>query len=104
MIDLQNNDATHGDETCRDQFTKAAFREAKEQIFYSLTNGDEDVKAVAIDTLIQDDTFWNAVFNIGTDESVLTPEDIQTADFAIIQTSVFCSVASEIGKLAEELS
>ena len=45
MIDLQNNDATHGDETYKDQFTKAeAFNDAKEQIFNSLHNSDEDIK------------------------------------------------------------
>ena len=104
MIDLQNNDATHGDETYKDQFTKAAFNDAKEQIFNSLNNGDEDIKALAIDALIQDEGFWSAVFNIGANESLVTPKDIQIADMASIQTSVFCSVASEIGKLAGELS
>jgi len=104
MIDLQNNDATHGDETYQDQFTTSAFNDAKEQIFNSLHNGDEDIKALAIDALIQDEGFWSAVFNIGSDESLVVPKDIQIADMASIQTSVFCSVASEIGKLAGELS
>ena len=104
MIDLQNNDATHGDETYQDQETTTAFNEAKEQIFNSLSSGDEDIKAVAIDALIQDESFWSAVFNIGANESLVTPKDIQIADMASIQTSVFCSVASEIGKLQEELS
>jgi len=104
MIDLQNNDAVHGDETYKDKFTTEAFKEAKERIFNSLSNGDEDIKAVAIDTLIQDETFWNAVFNIGADESILTPKNIQSTDLAIIQSSVFCSVSAEIGQLAEELS
>ena len=104
MIDLQNNDATHGDETYQDQFTTAAFNDAKEQILNSLSNGDEDIKALAIDSLIQYEGFWNAVFNIGANESIVLPWDIQIADLASIQTAVFCSVASEIGKLARELS
>jgi len=104
MIDLQNNDAVHGDEKYKDRFTTEAFWKAKKQIFNSLGNDDEDIKAIAIDTLIQDETFWSAIFNIGTDESILTPEDIDSADFASIQTSVFCSVSAEIGQLAEELS
>lgn len=104
MIDLQNNDATHGDETYQDQFTTEAFKEARDQIFNSLHNGDEDIKALAIDSLIQDEKFWDAVFNIGTDESVVIPKNIKIVDMARIQSSVFCSVASEIGKLAEELS
>ena len=48
MIDLQDNDATHGDETYQDQFTTAAFNDAKEQIFNSLSNGDEDIKSVSL--------------------------------------------------------
>ena len=74
MIDLQNNDATHGDETYQDQFTTAAFNDAKEQIFNSLHNGDEDIKAIAIDALIQDEGFWSAVFNIGANESLGYPK------------------------------
>jgi hypothetical protein len=104
MGDLQNNDATHGDETYQDQFTAEAFSEAKEQIFNSLHNGDEDIKALAIDSLIQNDHFWNAIFNIGTDENINCQRDIKTEDFAEINTAVFCSVSSEIGKLAGELS
>lgn len=104
MIDLQNNDATHGDETYKQRFTAEAFIDAKEQIFNSLISGDEDIKAIAIDTLIQDESFWNAVFNIGANEGIVLTKDIQVADMAVIQSSVFCSVASEIGPLAEELS
>ena len=104
MIDLQDNDATHGDEAYKEDFTTEAFIEAKEQIFNRLISGDEDIKAIAIDTLIQDESFWNAVFNIGADEDIFFPRDIQIADMGVIKSSVFCSVASEIGPLAEELS
>lgn len=104
MIDLQNNDATHGDETYKDQFTAAAFNDAKEQIFNSLHNGDEDIKALAIDSLIQDERFWNVIFSIGTDENIRCQRDIKIEDFVEITTAVFCSVASEIGKLAGKLS
>ena len=36
MIDLQDNDATHGDEAYKEDFTTEAFIEAKEQIFNRL--------------------------------------------------------------------
>ena len=104
MIDLQNNDATHGDETYKDYFTTQTFEQARRQVFDSLNNGDEDIKAIAIDELIQDEKFWNAVFSIGTDEKVCAPRDVDVVDFAAIKTSVFCSVSGEIGKLAKELT
>jgi hypothetical protein len=104
MIDLQDNDATHGDETYKEHFTTEAFSEAKEQIFNSLSNGDEDIKAIAIDSLIQNEDFWNAIFNIGTGENISCQRDIKTEDFAGIKVAVLTSVSSEIGKLAGELS
>ena len=104
MIDLQNNDATHGDETYKEHFTTEAFNDAKDHIFNSLHNGDEDIKALAIDALIQNERFWDAVFSIGTNEKVLAPRDVDVVDFAQIKSSVFCSVSGEIGKLAKELT
>ncbi len=104
MIDLQDNDATHGDETYSDRYTTEAFIDAREQIFNSLISGDEDIKAIAIDTLIQDENFWNAVFNICADETINCQRKIKAQDFAEIRVAVFASVCSEIGKLAEELS
>ena len=101
MIDLQNNDAVHGDENLR-EFTPEAFKEAKHQIFNSLHSGDEDIKSIAIDALIQDENFWRAIFSIGTNKKVYTSRDIDIVDFAAIKSSVFCSVSSEIGKLAKE--
>ena len=101
MIDLQNNDAVHGDERYQ-EITAQAFKEARDQIFNSLHNGDEDIKALAIDALIQDEKFWDAIFSIGTDEKVWTPRDVDVVDFAAIKSSVFCSVSGEIGKLAVE--
>ena len=62
------------------------------------------LKAIAIDTLIQDEGFWNAVFNIGTNEKINCPRDIKDQDFTDIKVAVFTSVASEISKLAGELS
>ena len=104
MIDLQNNDATHGDETYQDYFTTQTFEQARRQVFDSLNNGDEDIKAIAIDELIQDEKFWNAVFSIGTDDNIAGPSNVRIVDFAAIKTSVFCSVSGEIGKLAKELT
>ena len=103
MIDLQNNDATHGDERYQ-EITAQAFRDARDRIFNSLHYGDEDIKSLAIDALIQDEKFWDAIFSIGTDEKVCAPRDVDVVDFAAIKTSVFCSVSGEIGKLAKELS
>lgn len=103
MIDLQNNDAVHGDERYQ-EITAQAFNDAKDHVFNSLHYSDEDIKALAIDALIQDEKFWDAIFSIGTDEKVCAPRDVDVVDFAAIKTSVFCSVSGEIGKLAKELS
>ena len=66
MIDLQNNDATHGDETYQDQFTTSAFNDAKEQIFNSLSIM---VMRILRRSLLMRSfkmrAFWSAVFNIG---------------------------------------
>ena len=100
MIDRLDNDATHGDEGFVDVSDRARLL-ARKQYLEALKRIDFDGREIAIDTLIQSDGFWNAVFLIGAADANGTMDDsAMLAGAAHINAAVELSIQTEIDDLA----
>lgn len=99
-MDINDNDAIHGDEGKTD-ITSEEFKSACLDFVARLTSGDEDSRAIVIDSLISSKFFWDSIFSLsvvpgrGFDYNALinTGCSIQTA----IYSEVMFQASKELG-------
>ena len=102
MTDTYNNDASHGQEPLAEiEPSKEAHLAAKQTILDLLKSGDKGLRAIAIDELIGNDTFWDSVFNLGAINNFFPTAYVK--DGIDIGVQVFASVAGQVHDLSVEV-
>ena len=99
MADRQDNDAVHDDG--REYVEPRHQAVAKRQYLEALRRTDFDGREAVIDTLINDDLFWAAVFSIGAaDSNGQMDHNALQAGAAAINAAVETAAKEEIEHLA----
>ena len=102
-MDMQDNDAVHGDENYRDTSVSVA-KIARRQFLESLQKPGFDGREEVINRLVTSETFWEGVFSIGSAESSGEMDYELLSQGALkVNAMVELHAAQEIEDLAEAI-